>query len=316
MSDNHGSDWLSRVSEGGLPKILLGPAGAAISRLIGASVEIPAAWLDSHSQKIRDKTDARSQLSKALAKNAVEAVGQDPELVDRAVASLLGKEYRQQVNREAVAQVAVESLKDNPPSENGAGPSDQFITNFEDYAGKASSEELRAIFGKLLADEVRSPGAVSPSTLHFVSMLDKNIAELINRALPHCWSDVALLECFNPRLNVAEISYLEQAGFWSAEKTLTLSFNEYGNIVKVVREKVGIVLTGQPGASLALDVALLSKAGCELLNAVATPFDMQALIDAASSKGVDRLFSGPPAFLGDEVRVPLEREYRASAVSA
>ncbi len=68
-NEDTGGSALERVLGGGLPQILLGPAGAAISRLVGATVEIPAAWLEARAQSIRDETEARSLIMKALAEN-------------------------------------------------------------------------------------------------------------------------------------------------------------------------------------------------------------------------------------------------------
>jgi hypothetical protein len=66
-----------------LPHMLAGPAGKAISRLVGAAVEIPAVRLERISAGIRDKTEAKTSLSKALANAAVKRAVANPDLVER-----------------------------------------------------------------------------------------------------------------------------------------------------------------------------------------------------------------------------------------
>jgi hypothetical protein len=53
-SENTPSIW----SNLNLPQVLLGPAGAALSRLIGKATDIPAAKLEAQAQKIKDETAA------------------------------------------------------------------------------------------------------------------------------------------------------------------------------------------------------------------------------------------------------------------
>jgi hypothetical protein len=148
-----GSDWLATIIEGGVPQILLGPAGKAISRLVGAAVEIPAARMDSIAQRIRDKTEARSQISQAIAKRVAELSIDDPDVMERAMNNMLDREDRVQKNKDAVAVIAVQDLHENPPNQESEGPSDDFLTKFERYAGDASSDDLRMMFGKILAGE-------------------------------------------------------------------------------------------------------------------------------------------------------------------
>lgn len=289
---NEGNNWIERVVEGGLPKAILGPAGAAISRLLGATVEIPASWLEGIAQANRDRTAARSAVSSALAESAAKVVGGDPALADRALNNLLAKEYRAQENKDQIARIAVTSLIDEPPPENGPPPSDQFLTRFERYAGEADDAGLREMFGRLLAGEVREAGSVSAQTLHFVSMLDPDVAKLIQTVLPFCSSDLAYLDAIQPRLSVLQTTTLEQVGFWTTERALTLTFTKEGKTGQVLSEQYAFILVGDPEKEINLEVAVLSGAGRGLLKVVDSTFNAQALIDAAGSKGANYLLYG------------------------
>ncbi|UFS66553.1 hypothetical protein LO749_18780 [Paracoccus denitrificans] len=82
---------IDRLVDGGLPQLLLGPAGSAISRLISAAIEIPATWLDGVSQGNRDRNEGRSVVMKALAQQASEIGATDPVVMDRAMKTFLGR---------------------------------------------------------------------------------------------------------------------------------------------------------------------------------------------------------------------------------
>lgn len=288
-----GSGWLTTIIGGGIPQILLGPAGKAISRLVGATVEIPAAKLDGIAQGIRDKTEARSQISKAIAKRVAELSIDNPDVMERAMNNMLDREYRVQKNKDAVAVIALQDLHENPPNAESEGPSDDFLTKFERYAEDASSDDLRMMFGKILAGEIRNPGTISPATLHFVSMLDGQTAKLIERALPfRIQGQAIILQCVEPELSIPEIIYLEQSGFWTPDNGLTWTLDDNGVAIKpiqtdkfpIAKGSPGIALHGNPGQKVHLEVGVLSKAGLDLANTIQTPLDVQTFSNILLSK--------------------------------
>ncbi|MEJ6500941.1 MAG: hypothetical protein QNL16_06670 [Rhodobacterales bacterium] len=70
--DNEKASWLENLAEGGLPQIIAGPAGKAISRLLGATIEVPAAYIDGFAKGIKDRTMAKSKLTQAMGEKAAE----------------------------------------------------------------------------------------------------------------------------------------------------------------------------------------------------------------------------------------------------
>ena len=97
-----------------LPKILLGPAGTAISRLIGSVTDIPAAWLEQQAQGIKDATAARSHLTQALATQTAKTAVTDPEIMERAETNMVATAYRQQKNKETVALKNIKTCRQIP----------------------------------------------------------------------------------------------------------------------------------------------------------------------------------------------------------
>ena len=130
--------------------------------------------------------------------------------------------YRRQINKEAVALKTIKNLQTDPLPEQGDGPSEDWLAQFERRAEDASSDQLRTLFSKLLAGEIRKPSGISPMTLHFVSTLDQKTASLIQRVFSYTVLTSAdlssagtLLDCCDPPLSIATKLDLEQCGFWS-----------------------------------------------------------------------------------------------------
>ena len=168
-----------------IPSFIAGPAGAALSRLIGKAVDIPGAALEARAQRIKDKTDAESTVTKALAEAVAARAVADHQLVDRAMEAFVNKELRKQANKEAVGQKTIELLAEEPPPGNdqpkSAAPDEDWMNMFESYAENASTERMRDTWARVLAGEIRKPQSFSLKTLSFISQLDQRIATLFER---------------------------------------------------------------------------------------------------------------------------------------
>ncbi|WP_271606624.1 DUF2806 domain-containing protein [Bradyrhizobium sp. CCBAU 11434] len=172
-----GGGFLDQIN---IPKIVAGPAGEAISRLIGGAVDIPAAWLAQLAQGVKDRTEAKTVVSKAVADATADYAKNNPEVIQRAAHLLLAKELRHQTNREEVARKAIEYLGEEP-SAKAEKPDDDWLNVFERYAEDASSERLRDVWGRILAGELRKPKAFSLRTLRFIAELDETVVSQFER---------------------------------------------------------------------------------------------------------------------------------------
>jgi len=285
--------WLSTIVEGGLPQIIAGPAGKAISRLIGATIEIPAAYVDGIAQGVKDKNAAKSLVSKALAERAATMAVEDPEIMGRAVDSLLASQYRKQENKEEVAKLAIEGLNETPPPSDSEGPSDDWMNKFERYAEDASSDELRLMYAKLLAGEIRKEKSVSAATLHFVSLLDSDVTTLIERALPYTSNDgVVYQELIKPEFTYLERTVLEQSGFWTMDKLFTVTTGADGKAIQQVREDLGFYAEAPPSHKLQFTVSVLSKAGRDIAKIINRDFEIISLGKLLYTKGATKVIIG------------------------
>jgi hypothetical protein len=300
-------------SDGLLPKILLGPAGTAISRLIGNGADIPAAWLDQYAQRIKDKTAARSEVTQALATQTAKTAVTEPESIERAKAAFVDQVYRRQANKDAVVMKTIENLQADPAPEHSDGPSEDWLAKFERHAEDASSDQLRSLFAKILAGEIRNPGAISLMTLHFISMLDQETATLIQRVFPYTVFTTpdgsaagTLIECCDPPLRLEQKLDLERCGFCSHASGLTTTFNfdENGNKIIRLKNNLGFVLQGDADDTVRFDTLVLSKAGLDLFNITDSSFKVQKLADVALAKeSVKRCYHGPMTVHGETVKV-------------
>jgi hypothetical protein len=264
-----------------LPKLIAGPAGQALSRLIGGATDIPAAWLEEIAQGIRDRKDARTAVSKALAGAAAELARNDDAIVQRATNAFLAKAIRAQENKEAVARKAVESLQESPnkseDSEGPAAPDDDWFNVFEQYAEQASSEKLQDLWGRILAGEIRKPKSFSLRTLRFIAELDQETASLFEK-----YADAVVANNFIPKPQslkspvLTELLQLQDCG---------LVAEVLGTVVKPlpIKGPFGVLLpiadmwvqvTGKEDQHLNVPSILLTKVGREIVQILKKPFSL------------------------------------------
>jgi hypothetical protein len=282
------SSWSDVLQELNIPKLIAGPAGEAISRLVGHLVDVPSEYVKSFKHGIEDKREARSVVSKALATAvATEAVA-DKDLVRRATQSFLAKELRAQTNKEAVARNAIEHLSHQSEASGPKPqtPEEDWLNVFERYAENASSEKLRDLWGRVLAKEIRSPKSFSLRTMRFVSELDVNIAQTFQNYAKSIIDGNFIFkpselqgELFNDLLR------LEDAGLITGVQ---------GNIGKLFRSEAqeeaalllkyfstGIIVRFDQPINLNLPQILLTNIGQEVLK----------IIDSADDEGEARRFA-------------------------
>lgn len=169
-----------------IPTLLLGPAGTAISRLVGATTDIPVAYLERVAGGIRSKTENRKLVDAAIGSKVGSLAASDPQITQRALENLVRKEYRCQENKDAVARLTLERLSNATPQlkemadneEKGSDHNvdDDWLNTFERYAEDASSDRMRNLWAKVLSGEIRKPRSYSLRTIRFLSELEAETA--------------------------------------------------------------------------------------------------------------------------------------------
>lgn len=133
------------------------------------------------------------------------------------------------------AEAALESDAQVPGSDS---PSDDWIYRWRDYASSVSAEELQLLWGRVLAGEVKTPGAFSVRFLSFLHNLDKNEAQLISTAMPYVISDFI---CSAPK------EHLERSGLTFAN---LLVLQELGLLTGVEGLGISKQLSAPPGTKI------------------------------------------------------------------
>jgi uncharacterized protein YfkK (UPF0435 family) len=283
----------------GIAAGLAAPAKKAISKLIGAAGDIQVAKLKAKTQQIKDKTEADSVLSKALAKAAADRAVKDPELVERTLQRMATEELSKQENREAVARIALEHLSSLRPEDvpqEAEDVDDDWLNLFGVHAEKASSERLRDLWARVLAGEVRKKGSFSPSTMQMIAVLDADIARLFESisGLVANGRQIFFEENFRIGDGYMCLKELAAAG---------LLFDDQGSSnIFDMKEKIGhiyhfgaysILLEKKENDKFNVPIFLLTKSGREIfsiLNVVTQPSDIERLAKfvkhASQNKGV------------------------------
>jgi hypothetical protein len=267
-----------------LPQMIAGPAGKAISRLVAGVIEIPAAFLDSFAQSIKDKTTARSTVSNEVAKAAAKLASDDKDIVARAAHNLLAKEYRHQKNKEEIAKKAIEILQEQTGNERSAPNKDakegdyvdeDWLNVFEKYAQDASSERLQKLWAQILAGEIRKTKSFSLKTLRFVSELDQRIATVFEAHVPYICDDAIFTPEDLRGKPFVDLMDLQDAGLISGvgglvHKIITLS--DIGQAM-LRHQNTMILIEGKPGIKINVPAALLTTIGKEIIPIIRTEFN-------------------------------------------
>lgn len=105
------------------------------------------------------------------------------ELIDRAKQRQLANLVREQANIEAVIDLAKNNLR-LEESVSDEDVDEDWIARFFNIVKDVNSDEMKLIWGKILAGEVKKPGSFSLRTLETIKNLSKSDAELFEKIMP------------------------------------------------------------------------------------------------------------------------------------
>ncbi|MCQ1850385.1 DUF2806 domain-containing protein [Neorhizobium galegae] len=223
MSEDHLSTETSvsaEITESGVKAAAKSRTVAAIDRLVGNLAEWGNVLLESGISRRRATIEGERKLIEAAAEYGVERMGHDDAFAKRAFENHFKRVAQEQVNKDAVVASAIEDLRQNNPTEKQAssGPealSEEFMGRFESYAGGASTGQLRARWGRILAGEIRKPGTFSGKVLRATDELDAEVAMLFEGLMSYRAGNL-LVKCLVPKLNVPDELKLVSAGLLAA----------------------------------------------------------------------------------------------------
>ena len=263
----------------GVPKALVPASIKALDRLLGASVDIPVAWLAQKKAKIDAQTEAYKLVEASIAKAAANQAGAYQATIERAVDVLVRKAYRKQENREAVAAAMIEDLREQPatpepqPSITNAPIADldeDWLNVFERYAEDASSERMQRLWGRVIAGEVRKPGRFSMRTLRFLSEFSQADAITFSSFCDNASGYIAPASLVKPASlgDEKHLIWLESSGLVQGATGLGLkvsyTFDERGNAF-IAEDNLVVMLQGEIGSTVTASILALTPLGQELI---------------------------------------------------
>lgn len=192
-------------------------AASAFDRLAGSFIDWPTALIEGKTAKRRAKDAAEVKMINAAGERAAILIGEDDELARRAITQLIGNAVRRQINKETVAVLALEDLRNSEANgqELPEGPgelSPEFLDRFERYAEDATTDELRERWGRVLASEIRKPGTFSRKVMRAVDELDIATALAFERICAHRINESSILKQFVGELDFETANLLVESG--------------------------------------------------------------------------------------------------------
>jgi hypothetical protein len=175
-----------QIAEGGLLRLVVSrPVQQAIGRLVSGITDVPVAYLEAWSQRVRDDTTARKKITAAVASSARALVSENKDLAERGLERWTRQLEARQNTREDIARRTLDVLAEEEIPTNASAPSEDFMRMFENIAENVSSAELADLMARILAGEIRKPGSVSRRTLQIVTILDHEIVAALNELSPY-----------------------------------------------------------------------------------------------------------------------------------
>lgn len=188
---------------------------SAIDRLGGDVVDAIGSPINGWNERRKARIAGEKLLIEAAAKFGVEQLSKGGEFAARVFSNQFGKLAREQANKDAVLEAAIEDLRSPRQEEEHDTKKekldDTFLDRFDTYASQATTEALREKWGRVLAAEVRKPGTFSNKVLRVIDELEADTALLFEKVCANRLRDV-LPKCLIGKLQFVDVAALSTAG--------------------------------------------------------------------------------------------------------
>jgi len=258
--------------------------GKGIHGIIVEASDIPKMKLRNYKERIILIGEIKRDFIRTAAKHPIKQIENDSELANRALESYGIRIVEEQINKETVAERALEYLKTIPMPEkdNEKNLSPDWLTSFWNLAASKSEDEIQEILSKILANEIVNPGSLSLHTLQTLSILDGKVGNLFVRLCNLSIDDGETAYVIHPNVfafqNIGIINeygitfndllYLDGANLIRSAETIKLNFAKSENlkegefeyeIVDYASRKAKIDVSGKQ-----LNLIYFTQAGKEL----------------------------------------------------
>jgi hypothetical protein len=195
------------------------------------------------------------------------------EAVAAAFCASMEDAVRKRENVAAAIDAADAELKQgSEPETPPPPPVDDWLFRWRDYAGEVSAEEMQTMWGRVLAGEVRTPGAFSMRTLQFMRNMSKKEAELVARIGPFACLNYVLRDTeylASQGITFSDLLGLDELGILNGVEGLLNRNLKGAGLNRPVPvwfdSKSAVMAFGEAGKELTFGVYQVTQLGLELL---------------------------------------------------
>lgn len=198
------------------------------------------------------------------------------ELEEIVRANMLKEEFRKEVSVTKAVLYAEQELEQDTQDATDVPVSDDWLLRWRDSAAAVSSDELQALWGKVLAGEVKSPGAFSLRTLAFLRNISREDAVLIEKLAPYVIKNFVVRPPKNNELigdlNFLDFLELQELGILSGVEALGMSTQLRSSVQENFLQgltshgRVLLVRHSDVNCILQLPIYIVTRLGQEVLN--------------------------------------------------
>lgn len=247
---------------------------------------------------IRKEADAKAYEIKVIEKAKSEAIATnrliEAENLDRLNERLIAKEIARQNNIDDIVEIAAKEF-DNSTKVSDEPVNKDWSTRFFDIVQDVSNDEMKNLWGRILAGEVKSPSSYSLRTLELLRNLSKEEADIFVKVAQFVLKqgDYFIFDGKDEDLSQFGVSYsdiarlteigLIQAGTFVQKQYKSLPDRDRQSGV-LYNDKIVVLINIKANSpDISLPVSILTRAGGELYNLIPVTPNLDYIKDLASS---------------------------------
>ncbi len=244
---------------------------SATDRLLGGAADIPAAYFENISKKMRTKGDVEVKMIEAEGKAAIEKLADDPDFGIVIAGEYTKSEIRKIENKKKIVEASIGYINDgnddNSSEETAENLDEDWLNYFEGYAEKASSERMQGLWARVLAGEVRKPTTFSLTTLRFISELDQEIAEKFQKNTRLAFREGMIVTSDGlSGSKLEDYSFLQEAGLFKYVDGRIQHVDKPDDDGKTIMANGSYALVMEVTKDLAVTIVSLTRTGMEILS--------------------------------------------------
>ncbi|CAI8790952.1 DUF2806 domain-containing protein [Pseudomonas sp. IT-P171] len=198
------------------------------------------------------------------------------EVFEKTIEQMIGDNVRKNINISKAVFYAEDHLKHKASPGSDTAVEKDWVHRWRELVGNVSSEEMQRLWGRLLAEEVESPGSFSLRCLEFIKNLSRQEAHLIERLAKisfrkNLWGDDDVLEEFGFSFDdlmelqgLGVISGVEAESLMSSVPSIDSEEGRFRTLIVLSSKKL-LVIQSDDAKSVDYKSYLVTRLGQQLL---------------------------------------------------